>query len=175
MNLRSAHALAIVESLNWETSERETSMREAWKREASKRETSMLETLKGEASKRETSMLETLKGEASKREAWKRGAGLVPQGRPENSPAVHCWGCNPRETSPAGTAELVPLLLPSLRDSTVCRLDPALKRWAIIGRPCGTELPHSSFRVKGLIASRGSAQPRGESRELYAVIRHSSL
>ena len=30
------------------------------------------------------------------------------------------------------------LLLPSLRDLNVSRPDPALKRWAIIGRPCGT-------------------------------------
>jgi len=59
-----------------------------------------------------------------------RGVGKVPEGRSDNSAAVLLLGCNPRKTSPAGTAELPPLLLPSLRDSAVCRPDPALKRWA---------------------------------------------
>src|SRR5436190_93061 len=64
------------------------------------------------------------------------GAGKAPErDDPIIAQQFYCWVCNPQKTSPAGTTELTPLLLPSLRDLTVFRQGPALKRWAIIARP----------------------------------------
>ena len=64
----------------------------------------------------------------------------------ENSPAIYRWGSGAKEeSSPGGTTELGPSDTPTHGDffrpcGTIAPpvLLPAMNRWAIIGRPCGT-------------------------------------
>ena len=69
-----------------------------------------------------------------------RRARLSPVGTAENVPAVHCWGgCE-------ATGESVGRAQSSLRDyATSVASRPALKRWAIVGRPSGTTVNRGSM------------------------------
>ena len=68
---------------------------------------------------------------------------LVPEGHRENSPAFQRWVEAGRQASPGGTTEnwvSISGFLSSLRDSGGRQpRDPALKRWAIVECPSGTD------------------------------------
>src|SRR5438552_14177385 len=81
----------------------------------------------------------------------------VPSGTAENSPRLQSWVWGKRGQSPVGAKENVRedwCILSSLTGLVPYScLTPAMNRWAIIGRPCGTTV-HRSLAGSGIQSPR---------------------
>ena len=73
--------------------------------------------------------------------AWAQGA--CAGGTSENSPAYQSWDRCGQAPSREATAELAPRFSRPCGTPSVVRPNPALKRWAIVKSPSGTELPRT--------------------------------